>query len=143
MFGSPRAAAAAAAHRRRGKQMESSMKKKRSDASRQRYENIYNVSEGLKEVVAEGGGGGGGGSETAKEWHEWQDAATSDSEDGDKGWSSFGGGEGKAGGDGEGEAALRGSRDLTRKTVDAVRVLAEMGRIGEGEKSLLLADVIR
>ncbi|CAB1113823.1 unnamed protein product [Ectocarpus sp. CCAP 1310/34] len=125
--------------------MESTMKKKRSDASRQRYENIYNVSEGLKEVVAEGGGGGGGGggSETAKEWHEWQDAATSDSDDGGKGWSSFGGGEGKAGGDGDGEAALKGSRDLTRKTVDAVRVLAEMGRIGEEEKSLLLADVIR
>ncbi len=37
----------------------------------------------------------------------------------------------------------RGSRDLTRKTVDAVRVLAEMGRINARQKGLLLADVIR
>lgn len=132
-----------ARRRRRRQQMESKIKKKRSDASQQRYENIYNLSEGLKEVVAEGGGGGGGSSETVTEWHEWKDADTSDSDDSDKGWSSFSSGEGKEGGDGEGEAALRGSRDLTRKTVDAVRVLEEMGRINEGEKSLLLADVIR
>lgn len=39
--------------------------------------------------------------------------------------------------------SIRESRDLTRKTVDAVRILADMGRINEKEKGMLLADVIR
>lgn len=38
---------------------------------------------------------------------------------------------------------IRESRDLARKTVEAVRVLADMGRINQKEKGLLLADVIR
>lgn len=42
----------------------------------------------------------------------------------------------------EEEAEMKQARELTRETVDAVRKLAQAGKITEKEKRLLLADVI-
>ncbi|CAM9522269.1 unnamed protein product [Scytosiphon promiscuus] len=134
--------------------MEAKLLKKRKAEANQRFENIYNLNEGLKEVT--------GGSASKPAVDKWQDASTNDG--GAKSWlgsisgsSSGGGGAGEAGGDADsasegrgsansddgGESGVRHSRDLSRKTVDALRVLADMGRISDGEKTVLLADVIR
>ncbi|CAN0225480.1 unnamed protein product [Pylaiella littoralis] len=121
--------------------MEAKLKSKRGEAN-QRFETIYNLKNnngGLKEASE--------GSSAAGSASEWGDIGTSGKE-----WASAGRSDGEKGSGeareeekegGAGEAALRQSRDLTRKTVDAVRVLAEMGRIDDKEKGLLLADVIR
>eukprot|EP00903_Cladosiphon_okamuranus_P020127 g18481.t1 len=135
--------------------LDAKLKERRGEAN-QRFQNIYNLNEGLKEVTREAEAASAK-DEKDVEWgdlgssgKEWASASSSNSSSGGGG----GGGDGDGDGDGEsgkngekedkrGGVATRESRDLTRKTVDAVRILADMGRINDKEKGMLLADVFR
>eukprot|EP00752_Nemacystus_decipiens_P006042 g5454.t1 len=124
--------------------LEAKLKNRRGEAN-QRFQNIYNLNEGLKEVTrdAEAASSAGNEKDDDDKDSEWGDLGASGKE-----WSSTSssGGTGEKGEEEDrerGGVATRESRDLTRKTVDAVRILADMGRISDREKGVLLADVIR